>query len=378
MEEETNSSGGVASQFMKTWTEAGTQAWKGWFDLMGTSLRSPDCAPEDREPEEREPEAREPVNRFVSYQQLQLRLLKLSFEVWQDLVPKIESGEDWQQILNHYRAQIREQIEAFSASNSRPDTAALWQTYIEEMQRLNQPWVNTWGAAIEPLSRAASGSSKPWIELNNLYWNLLYEAGGSMQMPFLGPSRGLNNELRQAFEAWSKLHPASIDYQIVLAQIQTQACEQFMQELVALAEQGEPVKDWSQFQQIWGRTADKAFEQAFCLEENLRVRGKLLNAINHHKLAQQALMEVWLKTMNMPTRSEVDEVHQSIYELRKEVKRLKKNLAKYEAEAQIIPPDPEEPVMPQDSQDSSRSLDNSNIYAPKIEPYAAISDDATV
>jgi polyhydroxyalkanoate synthase subunit PhaE len=33
----------------------------------------------------------------------------------------------------------------------------------------------------------------------------------------------------------------------------------------------------------------------------------------------------------MPVRSEVDEMHKNIYELRKEVKTLKKSLAKYEA-----------------------------------------------
>ena len=43
---------------------------------------------------------------------------------------------------------------------------------------------------------------------------------------------------------------------------------------------------------------------------------------------------MWMKMMNMPLRSEVDEVHKNIYELRKEVKALKKALAKYEAEEQ--------------------------------------------
>jgi polyhydroxyalkanoate synthase subunit PhaE len=364
MAEETSSSGEIANQFMKTWTEAGTHALKGWFDLMGSAVRSSEHEPEDSQPEDSEPEAMH--QRLLGYQQLQLRLLKLSFEVWQDLVPKIEAGADWQQILSAYRGQIREQVEAFSArTRASQDTAALWQTYIEEMQKLNQPWVKAWGAAIEPLSQTASGASKPWIELNNLYWNLLYEAGGSMQMPFLGPSRGFNDKLRQAFEAWSKLHPASIDYQIVLAEIQMQSCEQLMQELIALAEQGETVKDWAQFQQIWGRTADKTFEQAFCLEANLRVRGKLLNALNHHKLCQQDLMEVWMKTMNMPTRSEVDEVHKSIYELRKELKSLKKNLAKYEAEAQVTPPDLEAPPTPMPHQAQAVRLDPEEISTPK-------------
>ena len=37
-------------------------------------------------------------------------------------------------------------------------------------------------------------------------------------------------------------------------------------------------------------------------------------------------MEIYLRSMNLPTRSEVDEIHRTIYELRKEVKSLKKAL----------------------------------------------------
>ena len=45
------------------------------------------------------------------------------------------------------------------------------------------------------------------------------------------------------------------------------------------------------------------------------------------RLYQQQLMEVFLKMYGLPTRTEVDEIHHSIYELRKEVKNLKKVLA---------------------------------------------------
>jgi polyhydroxyalkanoate synthesis regulator phasin len=44
------------------------------------------------------------------------------------------------------------------------------------------------------------------------------------------------------------------------------------------------------------------------------------------RLYQQQLMEVFLKMYDLPTRSEVDEIHRSIYEMRKEIKSLKKAL----------------------------------------------------
>ncbi len=172
-------------------------------------------------------------------------------------------------------------------------------------------------------------TSKPWIELNNFYWNLVYEKtlGNLTQIPLLGPNREFNQTLMQAFDAWAKLYPTNTDYQLVMAEIQIKSFAELMRELNSLSEKGEEIKDWQQFQQLWSRIADKVFEQAFCSEDNLKVRGRLLNATNHHKLCQQELMEMWLESINMPTRSEIDEVHKTIYELRKEIKGLKKTFA---------------------------------------------------
>ncbi len=176
------------------------------------------------------------------------------------------------------------------------------------------------------------GMAKPWIQLSNLCWSLLYEKtlGTLAQMPLLGSTREFNHTLIQTFDAWAKLYPTNTDYQLLIAEIQLQSFAELMRELNLLAAKGEKIEDWQQFQQLWSRVADKVFEQAFCSEDNLKVRGRLINATNHYKLRQQELMEMWMNSINLPTRSEVDEVHKTIYELRKEVKTLKKTLAKSE------------------------------------------------
>lgn len=210
----------------------------------------------------------------------------------------------------------------------------------------------------------SDGIAKPWIDLNNFCWNLVYEKtlGTLTQMPLLGPGRDLNNKLMRSLDSWAQLYPTGINYQIVLAEIQLQSLEELLRSLISLAEKGEPPKDWSQLQQLWSRIADKVFEQKFCSEDNLKVRGKFLNAVNHHKLSQQALMEVWMKTLNMPLRSEVDEVHKHIYELRKEIKSLKKTLALQGAIAAPL--------------QANGNQKHSTITRKSIENHTAVSEDA--
>jgi class III poly(R)-hydroxyalkanoic acid synthase PhaE subunit len=284
--------------------------------------------------------------------------------IWQDLFPKFESGEDWHKFLDSYQQMLINQIDStqelsnqfeaffFGLPKNNLNTLELWQNYLNEMQKLNQLWVNTLGASVTESRNKPTGMnfSQPWIELNSRYWEVMYEKtlGDLTQIPGVGPSRGFNHKLMKALDAWEKLYPTSIDYQLVLAEIQQQSLEELRQTLISRAEKGETVKDWQQLQRLWSLSADNVFEKAFCLEDNLKVRGRFLNALNHYKLCQQELMELWMKTMNMPLRSEIDEVHKSIYELRKEVKRLNKTLAQYEAQSQSTPLAPEKAPIPPD------------------------------
>jgi len=256
--------------------------------------------------------------------------------IWQGFLQLFVSREDGQHTLTHYTQQMSNQVEAFLTGTLKTsqDAAELWQMNAQEMQKLYQLWVAALGVSIKSLSQAeALKAGKPWIELNHLYWNLLYEKtlGTLSQVPLLGPNRSFNHKFMQVFDAWAQLYPTSVDYQIVLAEIQMQSLMQLMQELNSLAAKGETIKDWQQLEQLWGRIVDQVFEQAFCSEDNLKVRGKFLNAMNHYKLQQQELLEDWMNLLNLPTRSEIDEVHQSIYELRKEMKRLKGSSDPHEA-----------------------------------------------
>jgi class III poly(R)-hydroxyalkanoic acid synthase PhaE subunit len=326
----------MANDLAQTWMDTGTQAWKSWFELLGMSSTS-NFANTAR------PGYQNLAQQFAENQDLFARLLQLSFKTWQDLVPQVQAGESWQQSLSRYNAAVRQQLDEFSqgAGKATQDLGELWKLYLKELQKFNQLWVESLSASFGPLSQSVPGTSEPWIELNNLYWNLVYEQtfGSLTQSPILGPSREFNGKLLRSFDAWTDLYRAGIDYQAVLASVQVRSFEELMQELIRQAEAElepggkEKAKDWRYFQNIWTEVADRVFHEEFCKEDNLKIRGKFLNTLNIYRLRQQELTELWMKLLNVPVpvRSEVDEIHKNLYELRKEVKRLKKALEKSEA-----------------------------------------------
>jgi polyhydroxyalkanoate synthase subunit PhaE len=312
----------TATDMMNTWTQTGTKMWQSWFELMGN-------VPNTQIPETTQEDLKKATQRFFDDRDILVKFIKLSVNAWQEIFPKIETGESWLTIVEKYTNQMREQLDDFTKGSLgiSKNNAQLWQLYLEETQKFNQLWLNPFSFSFNNL--AQGNHSNALIELNNLYWNLLYEEsfGSLMKSPILGPTREFTGKLLNGFDAWSQLYRASLDYQIVLGDIQVKSFEALMKALVNKAEKGETIEDWKQFQALWSQIADDVFAEAFCEEKNLKIRGKFLNALNLYRIEQHKLLEQSLQMMNLPTRSEIDELHKTVYELKKEIKTLKKQLS---------------------------------------------------
>ena len=135
------------------------------------------------------------------------------------------------------------------------------------------------------------------------------------------------NKLLQTFDIWINFSKASFDYLLVLLDVWVRTFEELMRELVSSQNNRETVENLRQFLQVWSSIFDRVFAQRFDSEDAVEVQGKLMNAAITWQRHQQELIEIFLKMNDLPTRSELNEIYRSLYELRKEVKNLKKTLA---------------------------------------------------
>jgi class III poly(R)-hydroxyalkanoic acid synthase PhaE subunit len=189
-------------------------------------------------------------------------------------------------------------------------------------------WAGLLRLSLEIVSKALVSYALALSELANLYWDIYEKTFGTvLQSPSLGYTREFNNKLFKSFDAWINFYKANFEYQVVLVDVWLKAFEELTRELASFTEKGETLQNWQQFLQVWSSVFDRVFAQTFRSADALEVQGKFLNSALTYKLHQQQLMEVFLKMYDLPTRSEVDEIHRSIYEMRKEIKSLKKALA---------------------------------------------------
>ena len=203
----------------------------------------------------------------------------------------------------------------------------LWLLYVKGLQKLAQLWAELLPQSLD-MSRMTSGDDSILFESINFYWNIYEKTFGSfLQSPTLGYTREFNHKLLGGFDSWINFYKASFDYQLVLLNVWAKAFDELMRELAASEEKSRTIQNWRQILQVWSSLFDRVFAETFRSQDTVEIQGKFLNAALTYRLHQQQLMEVFLKMNDLPTRSEVDEVHRSIYEMRKEIKSLKKAVA---------------------------------------------------
>jgi class III poly(R)-hydroxyalkanoic acid synthase PhaE subunit len=311
--------------------------WENWYDLARTTpppLFQPDfkLAAQDFAAwtANAGPTAKSVAEHLFTTQKTFVHLLEFLTSAWQAMAAKIASGEEWQYILKTYADQLRQQLLQSPEKTTRltQDLGELWRLYLEELNKLTQPWLRSSQLAEGHLGQAIIGNGSALIDLTNLYWDAYERSFGRLlESPSMGYTRELNEKMLKGFDIWRDFRQASFEYQVVLADTWVKAFVQVMEELASLAEKGQPIKSLRELALLWNNVADPVFIEVFRSEKFIHIQGRLLSTAMTFRIHQREISELFFKMTDIPTRSEVDEAHQKIYEQRKELKALKKALA---------------------------------------------------
>ena len=342
---------------IESWMEAQRSMWQTWADLVssGPEKTPPfsDIAAEWQKTimqsiqawgSAADPIARSVAEQFVSSQGIALRFLEFSARAFETVGPKMESGEDWQKALNEVMDEFRRRwtnLPEDAAAMSR-DVESMWKLYMDQWRAFGQPWENVWTRAPGLWGRAMSGDSAALFELSDVYHSAYRQTLGRLaSSPNLGMTREFNARLLEGFDAFTSANLAMAEYQAVLSEVWEAAFKQFGEDMAQLVEQGGKIENVRDLVTFWTRSAENVFLEAFRTERYTLAQGKLLNASMQYRISQRRILEEYLEAFDMPTRSEMDEAHKRIYELRREVKALKKQVSGMQgASASSSPPKP--------------------------------------
>lgn len=198
---------------------------------------------------------------------------------------------------------IQEKMAAWSARMPNADWMKNKDVVSETMQRM-----------MDPARLLFAGSDELNKTLNKL-----------VEGPELSDIGTLERQSLKTMKEWAALNEANTQYQIVIGKAWTRAFEAFSNEVAQ--EPDVALKGSKVFCDRWFAIANDELIKTQRTREFLEAHRKLLRSGVEYRLREREMVEAWCEARSMPTRTEVDDLHKTVYLLRKEMRGLKKQLA---------------------------------------------------
>lgn len=188
-------------------------------------------------------------------------------------------------------------------------------------------WTDSMKNAWSGMSGAPEGFTPP-KQVQEFYdsWTKGYEDtfGRWFKVPSIGPARRNQELYQEAMDSYMQLCGASFDYANRLMEPSMKAFEELTQQTAELMK-GEVTPET--FRQIYAQmiqSSEKQFHVLFESDEFIRSLQTTLEAslAFHHQT--QKLTEETLRATPVITRTEMDEVHEEVYQLRRELDELRR------------------------------------------------------
>jgi class III poly(R)-hydroxyalkanoic acid synthase PhaE subunit len=156
-------------------------------------------------------------------------------------------------------------------------------------------------------------------------WLKTYKAttGRLVEMPAVGPAREKSEKMMKGFSTFVNLYAAGMDTSSNLQSVFMEAMRK-VQEKTAKDMEGEisPEK-YKEFYNIWIETYSETFKDFSKSGHFASDMGKLnSHLMDFQKYNREMLEENYLKPMNLPTKTQIDEINRELYSLKKTVKEL--------------------------------------------------------
>ncbi len=125
---------------------------------------------------------------------------------------------------------------------------------------------------------------------------------------------------------WLALCNASEAYQSVIAEAWKRAFKLYADEFSDIASGDMP--DTKVLLDRWLEIADAEMVNTLRSSDFLEAQRNFFKAGTNYKLKQQEFMELWFESQSIPTRTEIDEIHQTVHEMKREIRMLRQQMQK--------------------------------------------------
>jgi class III poly(R)-hydroxyalkanoic acid synthase PhaE subunit len=157
-------------------------------------------------------------------------------------------------------------------------------------------------------------------------WLKTYQAtlGRLVEMPAMGPAREKQEKVMQVFSSFVNLQRVWMESNTDLQRVFTEAMRRVRERTGDEFEGEVSPERYKDFYKIWIETYSETFHEFMKSGHFAGDMGRFLSHyLDFQRLNREVMEESYLKPMNLPTKTEIDEINRELYSLRKSVKELR-------------------------------------------------------
>jgi class III poly(R)-hydroxyalkanoic acid synthase PhaE subunit len=145
------------------------------------------------------------------------------------------------------------------------------------------------------------------------------ESSSASPLPALGLLREHQEAWQRLTQSATKLQQLQGEFSTLWTQVGNDAADKFGNAISARTAGGQRVGSIMEVYNLWVECAEQCYAKVAHSAEYARIVAALTNTVHELRLEQQRQAEAWARQLDLPTRSELNELHRQIRELRAEL-----------------------------------------------------------
>ena len=151
--------------------------------------------------------------------------------------------------------------------------------------------------------------------------------GAVAQGPQLADLWNAERQQAKVMQAWTEMRRRVLEHNAVVMQGWLQAARTFGEEIAGRIKVKGQSPDHNAALAIWTETANRVLLEVQRSDAFLQTQAAMIRSGADFKLAQREMAERWAVEFGLPSRTELDDVHRSLTELRREIRADKRRQA---------------------------------------------------
>jgi class III poly(R)-hydroxyalkanoic acid synthase PhaE subunit len=260
--------------------------------------------------------------------------LKL-YEVWLPLIKAIReraaSPDSYKELTDPAKyKEMLDRVFGFdptSASRIIEEVSKLLETFAGSSQGFTKPWRDATGQTLKSFPSLMEGRPEEFMKIfHTLFSAFDSTVGRTFLVPEIGKDREKIELLLRSLDDLSVYLARKTEYEHMMYVAGIRAYEKVIATVADKISRGEEFKKFDEFFDLWLDVSEKAYYALFQTQDFSKKQGELLEAQLNVRQHFFKFMELYLYDFPIALRSEMDDLYKTIYDLKKKVKSLEKQI----------------------------------------------------